>query len=95
LKEAAMARQQTFSPRDEVYLKSTGFEVYMGSGAAFLAILTTIFIISIKVHFAWLFWPGMFLAAVVAYIVLKVLERREYRAKLQELESEYAKKPRM
>jgi MFS superfamily sulfate permease-like transporter len=89
-----MARQQMFSPRDEVYLNSPGFESYMLSGAAFLAILTAVFIFSIKIQFAWLFWPGLLVAVIVGYVVLKVFERREYRAKLRELEREYANKPR-
>jgi hypothetical protein len=87
-----MAQQQMFSPRDEVYLNSTGFEPYMGSGAAFLVVLTAAFIFSIKIHFEWLFWPGMFVAVVVGYAVLKVLEHREYQSKLRELEQEYAEK---
>lgn len=81
-------RQQRFSPRDEVYLSSTGFEVYMGAGAVFLVVLTAVFIYSIKVHFEWLVWPGMFVAVLAGYVTLKWLERREYRRKLADLEAE-------
>lgn len=84
-------RQQRFSPRDEVYLNSPGFEMYMGAGAVFLLVFTTIFIYSIKVSFAWLVWPGLFVAVVAGYITLKLLERREYRRKLAEIEADQPK----
>ncbi|PDW02860.1 hypothetical protein [Candidatus Viridilinea mediisalina] len=80
--------QQRFSRRDEVYLNSPGFEPYMGSGAVFLFILTAIFIFSIKIGFAWLVWPGLFLAVIGGYVTLRILERREYAQKLAELEAE-------
>ncbi|RRR69216.1 MAG: hypothetical protein EI684_16255 [Candidatus Viridilinea halotolerans] len=83
-----MAKQQRFSHRDEIYLNSPGFEPYMGSGAVFVTILAVIFIYSIKVGFAWLIWPGLFLAVFGGYVTLKFLERREYARKLAELEAE-------
>ncbi|NTW03085.1 MAG: hypothetical protein HGA19_17700 [Oscillochloris sp.] len=82
-----MAQQRRFSPRDEVYLTSTSFEVYMVTGLVFLFIFTVTFITSIKIHFEWLIWPGSFVAVVAAYITLKLLERREYANKLAEVEA--------
>lgn len=89
-----MAAQRRFSPRDEIYLTSTGFEVYMAAGAVFLLIFTAIFIFSIKVHFAWLIWPGSFVAVLGGYLTLKIGERREYKRKLAELEAEQAQRER-
>lgn len=84
-----MAQQQRqLSPRDRIYLESTGFEVYMGAGGVFLLVFTVIFIYSIKAHFEWLVWPGLFLGVVAGYITLKVLERRELKRKLAEIEAE-------
>lgn len=86
-----MAQQQRrFSPRDEIYLSSTGFEVYMGAGMVFLLIFSAIFIYSIKISFEWLVWPGLFLGVLGGYLTLKLLERREYAKKLAELEAEQA-----
>lgn len=88
-----MAREsRRFSPRDEVYLNSTGFEPYMAAGTVFLVILSAVFVFSIKINFAWLFWPGMFAAVLGGYFTLKALERREYRRKLAELEAEAARR---
>lgn len=84
-----MAQQQRqLSPRDRIYLESTGFEVYMGAGGVFILVFSAIFIYSIKTDFEWLVWPGMFVAVVAGYITLKVLERRELRRKLAEIEAE-------
>jgi hypothetical protein len=84
-----MAQQrQRFSPRDEVYLNSPGFEPYMVAGAVFIAIFTAIFIFSIKISFAWLVWPGLFVAILAGYFTLRTLLKREYARKLAELESE-------
>lgn len=84
-----MAQQQRqFSTRDQVYLDSTGFEVYMGAGVVFLLIFTAIFIFSLKINFAWLVWPGLFAGVLGGYLVLKVLERRELKRKLAEIEAE-------
>lgn len=82
-----MAQQRRFSPRDEVYLSSTSFEVYMVTGLVFLFLFTTTFLVSIKIHFEWLIWPGSFVAVVAAYATLKLLERREYAHKLAEVEA--------
>jgi membrane protein implicated in regulation of membrane protease activity len=81
--------QQRFSPRDEVYLSSTSFEVYMITGAVFLFFFSAAFLVSIKVGLAWGIWPGSFVAVVAAYATLRTLARREYRHKLRELEAEY------
>jgi cobalamin biosynthesis protein CobD/CbiB len=81
-------RQRRISARDQVYLQSTGFEVYMGAGAVFVLVLTAFFVYSIKIHFEWLIWPGMFVAVVAGYITLKWLERRELARKLAEIEAD-------
>jgi hypothetical protein len=87
-KEQYMAQQQRrLSRRDEVYLSSPGFEPYMGSGAVFVAIFTAVFIVSIKIGFAWLVWPGLLLAVLGGYGVLVWLQRREYAHKLAEIEA--------
>lgn len=83
-----MAQRRRFSPPDEVYLNSPGFESYMGAGAVFLLIFTAVFVYSIKASFEWLVWPGLFLAAFGGYLTLKRLEGREYARKLAELEAE-------
>lgn len=84
-----MAQQQgRFSPADEVYLNSPGFESYMVAGGVFLLIFTAVFVYSIKVSFEWLVWPGLFVAVLGGYFTLKRLERREYARKLAELEAE-------
>lgn len=88
-----MAQQsRRFSPRDEVYLNSSGFEPYMAAGAVFIAIFTAIFIFSIKIHFAWLAWPGLAIAVLCGYFTLNYLGRREYQRKLTELEAEAAQR---
>jgi hypothetical protein len=83
-----MAQQRRrFSPRDEVYLSSTTFEVYMITGLVFLFIFTASFITSIKIHYEWMLWPGSFVAVIAAYATLKWLERREHVRKLAEIEA--------
>lgn len=83
-----MAQQQRrLSRRDEVYLSSPGFEPYMASGAAFIAVFTAIFIFSIKIGFAWLVWPGLFVAVLAGYFTLVWQQRREYARKVAEVEA--------
>lgn len=83
-----MAQQQRhLSRRDEVYLDSPGFEPYMGAGVVFIAVFTAVFIFSIKVAFAWLAWPGLFVAVLAGYFTLTWLQRREYARKLAEVEA--------
>lgn len=82
-----MAQPRRFSPRDEIYLSSTSFEVYMITGLVFLFLFTAAFFFSIQIDFEWLIWPGSFVAVIVAYTTLKVLERREQIRKLAEVEA--------
>ena len=82
-----MAERHRFSPRDEIYLSSTSFEVYMVAGLVFLSIFTATFVTSIKIHHEWMLWPGSFVAVVAAYATLKRLERREHIRKLAEVEA--------
>ena len=86
-----MAQQQRFSPRDEMYLNSTSFEVYMAAGAVFILLFSIGFILGVKLNFAWLVWPGAFIAVLAGYITLNRLEKRERRIKLAELEAEQRK----
>ncbi|MCU0493195.1 MAG: hypothetical protein MUD01_16540 [Chloroflexaceae bacterium] len=87
-----MARQQRFSPRDEVYLRSTRFEVYMVVGLVFLAGFTASFILSRLYHMELMLWPGALLSVVIAGLVLRRLKQREYNQKLHELEDELVRR---
>ncbi len=80
-------REQRLSRRDQIYLQSTSFEVYMGVGAVFVLIFTAGFIIGLKLHMAWLVWPGLLIAMVAGFVTLKWLERRELARKLAEVEA--------
>ncbi|WP_129631609.1 hypothetical protein [Candidatus Oscillochloris fontis] len=82
-----MIQERRISARDQIYLTSTSFEVYMITGLVFLFVFTASFFFSIQIHFEWLIWPGSFVAVVLAYITLKMLERREYMRKLAEIEA--------
>ncbi len=84
--------QHARSPRDELYLKSTSFEVYIITGLVFLFGFTASFILSVISHREVLLWPGALVSVIVAAIVLRVLARREYHAKLRELEAEEAQR---
>jgi uncharacterized membrane protein YdbT with pleckstrin-like domain len=87
--------QQTRSPRDEVYLKSTGFEVYMMSGLVFLAGVTLAFVAGVYSNYEMLLWPGMVVSVAIAAVVHLKLTRREYHAKLREIETEEAQRQRL
>ncbi|ACL24114.1 MULTISPECIES: hypothetical protein [Chloroflexus] len=89
-----MPRQQRFSPRDEVYLASTSFEVYMAAGGVFIGLFGLLFLISIKIGFELLVWPALLVSVLAGYITLNRLEKRERKRKLAELEAEYAAKER-
>jgi hypothetical protein len=80
--------QRRLSTRDAIYLNSPGFEPYMAAGAVFVVVFTAIFIVSIKISFAWLVWPGLFVAVLVGYLVLNLLQRRERARKLAEIDAE-------
>jgi multidrug transporter EmrE-like cation transporter len=80
--------QQRFSNRDRVYLNSPGFEPFIVAGIVFVVVFTAIFIFSIRVSLAWLAWPGMGVAAIVCYGVLRWGQRREYARKLAEVEAD-------
>jgi hypothetical protein len=84
------SQQRRYSNRDQVYLDSPGFEPYMGSGVVFITIFTAVFIFSIKIGFAWLAWPGLFVAVLGGYLTLVWLQRREYARKLAEVEADPA-----
>lgn len=85
-----MAPRRRFSPRDEVYLKSTSFEVYMIGGIVFLAFFTATFLLSLRINAEWMIWPGAVVAAAAGGLTLLALMRREHKRKLAELEAEQA-----
>ncbi|NJM08934.1 hypothetical protein HC891_26160 [Candidatus Gracilibacteria bacterium] len=87
-----MAQRRTFSPRDEVYLSSTSFEVYMIVGVVFAFVVTAGFLIGVFNQMAWLMWPAIGVGALVGMVVLRYLSQREWKRKLAELESEYRDK---
>jgi hypothetical protein len=88
-----MAReQQRYSPRDEIYLSSTSFEVYMAAGAVFIVLFTAGFLAGHLLNFAWLVWPGSLVAILAGYFVINRLEKREQARKRAELEKEYSKR---
>lgn len=81
--------QPQFSGRDQRYLNSTRFEVYLIVGLVFTLGFTGSFILSVVYHVEPLLWPGALLSIVASYFVLRFLKRREYQEKLQELEADY------
>ncbi len=80
--------------RDEYYINSTSFEVYMIGGTVFLGLYTLAFIASVMFHMEPLIWPSMFIAIGAAYGTLNWLSRRERAAKIREVD-EGARPPRL
>lgn len=78
--------QQQRSARDERYIKSTSFEVYMVAGFVWLMVFSGIFILSVVLHREMWVWPGGLLSIIVGAVVLNVLSRRERRAKIREVD---------
>jgi uncharacterized membrane protein len=78
----------TRTARDEYYINSTSFEVYMIAGAVFLIGFTLIFILSVAYHLEPLVWPGGAFSIVAGFGVLRVLSKRERRAKIREVDGE-------
>lgn len=76
------------SARDERYINSTSFEVYMIVGAVFLVGFTAAFILSVATHHEMWVWPGSILSVILAYATLSVLSRRERLAKIREVDGE-------
>jgi hypothetical protein len=74
--------------RDEYYINSTSFEVYMIVGAAFLIGFTLIFVLSVVFHFEPWIWPGGALSMIGAAVLLRVLSTRERLAKIREVDGE-------
>ncbi len=87
-----MAREQRYSPRDEVYLSSTSFEVYVAAGIVFVILFTAGFLAGHLLNYAWLVWPGSFVAILGGYLVINRLEKREQARKRAELDKEYPKR---
>lgn len=80
-----------FTARDLGYLNCTSFEVYIAVGLVFVLGFTLMFILSVVAHVEVLLWPGTLLVLVASFFVYRVLKRREYAAKLREIEADYAK----
>jgi hypothetical protein len=74
--------------RDQYYIDSTSFEVYMITGLVWLTITTISFVLSVVTHHEPWAWPGGILAVIVAAVVLRVLSQRERRAKIREVDGE-------
>ncbi len=74
--------------RDEYYINSTSFEVYMIAGTVFLVGFTLIFVLSVIFHFEPWIWPGGALSIIVAAVLLRVLSKRERLAKIREVDGE-------
>lgn len=92
MKASIESRQRT--SRDEYYINSTSFEVYMIGGVVFLGLFTLAFVASVVFHMEPLVWPGMFIAIGAAYGSLNWLSRRERAAKIREVD-EGARPPRL
>lgn len=76
------------SARDEHYINSTSFEVYMIVGLVWLFGFSLSFVLSVvSNHEVWL-WPGALASVVIAAIVLNILSRRERIAKIREVDGE-------
>lgn len=74
--------------RDEYYIRSTSFEVYMITGLIWLFGFTLAFILSVALHAEVMLWPGALLSVLLAAAVLRVLSRRERLAKIREVDGE-------
>jgi hypothetical protein len=57
----------------------------MAAGFVFAFGLGISLIGSIVIEQEPLFWPGMLLSMVVAFVVLRTMKQREYRAKMREI----------
>lgn len=83
--------QTRFNARDERYLHSTRFEVYLIVGSVFALGFTAAMIVSIFFHAEPWVWPGALLSVVLSVVLFQVLKKREYHEKLRELEADYAR----
>ena len=76
------------TPRDQVYIDSTSFEVYMIVGTIFVLGFTAVFALTVLLHVEPLIWPGSLLVIGLCYFVLTVLQKREQAAKIREVDGE-------
>lgn len=74
--------------RDQRYIESTSFEVYMVVGTVFVLGFSAIFILTVLTHTEPLLWPGSALLVGLCYFVLTLLERNERVAKIREVDGE-------
>lgn len=78
--------KQHRTARDEYYIKSTSFEVYMIAGLVFVLGFSLSFVLSVLAHAEPWLWPGSLVSIVAAFVVLRVLSRREREAKIREVD---------
>ncbi len=76
------------SARDQLYIESTSFEVYMVVGTIFVLGFSAIFILTVLTHTEPLLWPGSVLLVGLCYFVLTLLARNEKAAKIREVDGE-------
>ncbi len=90
-----LKKPDNLHPRDERYLSSPGFESYMAAGGVFILGFTVSLVGTVAINQEPLFWPGFVFSIILAGVVLHLLKRREYEAKLREiLENPDPDKPR-
>lgn len=74
------------SPHDRKYVVCPSFETHIISGFVFAIGYTVAFMVPVIIRFEELFWPGIVLATVISLVVMKWVQRREFFAKLREVE---------
>ena len=85
-----MSEEPSYSPRDAAYLSSPGFESYIVAGFAFILTFTAFFVFGVLTKQQALAWPGLLLGGLLCFVTLKILQRREYSAKVREIAEEQA-----
>lgn len=78
----------TRTPRDEYYIRSTSFEVYMVVGLVFVFGFTLSFMLGVLLHMEPIVWPGSLFSIILSAVLLRVLAARERRNKIREVDGE-------
>lgn len=76
------------TPRDQYYIDSTSFEVYLIVGAIFVVGFSLIFIATVVAHTEVLLWPASLVLIGICAAILNVLIRRERACKIREVDGE-------
>lgn len=76
------------SSRDQGYVRSPSFETHMIAGFVFAACFTLSFMIPAWIGLAWLFFPGIFVSTAISLYVMRLIQHREFFAKLREVEAD-------